>query len=150
MNSSTAERDTLRDYATRDESMAAQKAKNVLDFFYGERIETQPEIPGRQPALLRRSNGNQTSVEENLTTYIKAFPNPAKDWVVVEYQLPSLDATGEILLTGIYGQEVLRMKVSGSKNQAVIETGSWPAGTYLYRLLCDEKPIGSGRFVVIK
>ncbi len=81
---------------------------------------------------------------------VRAFPNPAKEWVVFEYELPCATATGEIIVTDSYGKEVLRQKVTGIKNQLMAETNQWPAGTYLYRLSCDEMPIGNGKVVIIK
>ena len=83
-------------------------------------------------------------------TYIVAFPNPAKEWVVFEYNLPCPAAIGEIIVTDIYGKEILRHKVAGSKNQALVETENWPAGTYLYRLNCDQTTIDNGKVVIIK
>ena len=83
-------------------------------------------------------------------TYIRAFPNPAKDWIVFEYNLPCPTAVGEIVVTDSYGQELLRQKVTGTRNQVITDTDQWPAGTYMYRLSCEEAPIGSGRFVIIK
>ncbi len=80
----------------------------------------------------------------------KVFPNPANEWVVFEYALPCATASGEIIVTDSYGQEVLRQKVSGIKNQLMVETKQWPAGAYMYRLSCDERPIGNGKVIIIK
>lgn len=81
---------------------------------------------------------------------IKAYPNPAKDFVVFEYDIKSPSGKLSIRVTNITGQEVAELELQQSIGESRLDTRTLPAGVYLYELHDGSKSIGVGRVVITK
>jgi hypothetical protein len=75
---------------------------------------------------------------------VKAYPNPANDYVVFELQksLPS----GTITISDITGRQVASMPITGEKT--VWQPGIIPSGVYLYRIE-GATTVASGKLVIL-
>jgi PKD repeat protein len=71
---------------------------------------------------------DDTSIDELTPEKIKLFPNPASDYIRIEF--PE-NLSGYIIIVDISGREVLREKITGKFFE--IQTGNWSAGTYIVK-----------------
>lgn len=75
---------------------------------------------------------------------VKAYPNPANEYVVFEMQKPL--PLGMITISDIMGREVASMPATGEKT--VWQTSGIPSGVYLYRIE-SKTAIASGKLVIL-
>ncbi|WP_144603927.1 T9SS type A sorting domain-containing protein [Algoriphagus algorifonticola] len=112
------------------------------------------EEPGSKPGkrtdeqeLAKKKYHKQMAAGKN--NMIKAYPNPAKDFVVFEYKLQ--EKSGNTLhITNTTGQKVKEIKLDNFSNKVEWETQSIPAGVYIYELKNGNMSIDVGRIVITK
>jgi type IX secretion system substrate protein len=95
------------------------------------------------------SGFNDLSVSNSTASFVNAFPNPASDYAVIEYELPAGERTGEIIFYDMTGKEMKRFTVDHTFNNLRISTSDIPAGTYIYVLQTRKGISGSRRMVKI-
>ena len=84
-------------------------------------------------------------------TSIKAYPNPATDYVTFEYQMPQFVENAQLTVTDLTGKVVKNIQLQADKGQILWDTRSVQNGLYLY-VLKDEKgnTLISGKVSIIK
>lgn len=115
---------------------------------------------GTGMALMSNGNKPLTEVTPEKTPLVTSetdksigmqiFPNPAKTFARVTYQLPKDANTAFVVVYDMFGREVYRAKVEDTEGQVAVSTQGWAAATYLYNLVADGKIISSQRLVVVK
>lgn len=108
------------------------------------------EKPGRN---ISRNNNEEN---KNLNTYssknsiIRAYPNPASNFVIFEYNL--LKTNGQLILTitTTTGQKLQEIPFNGKSGRYRWETPNVPAGVYIYELTDAGKSVDVGRIVITK
>lgn len=75
---------------------------------------------------------------------IKAYPNPANEYVVFELKKPVL--SGTITISDITGRQVASMPIAEEKT--VWQTAGLPSGVYLYRIE-GANAVASGKLVIL-
>ena len=78
------------------------------------------------------------------STETMLYPNPALDFVIVEFSMAYQAAT--FVINNISGQEVFRANLTGNKQQ--VDISSVPAGNYVYRIFNKKGLDESGKLVV--
>lgn len=99
--------------------------------------------PGRRSNIAVNSNGSAGNI-------IKAYPNPASDFIIFEYDIPKASGRLSIVVTGITGQEAAVLEPEQPKGKSQLDTRSLPAGVYLYKLYDGSRQVGVGRIVIAK
>lgn len=66
--------------------------------------------------------------------FLSASPNPAVQYIDIDYMLPEGTQTGEIIFYNIQGNELKRYKVNRTFSKLHISVNELPTGTYLYSL----------------
>ena len=84
-------------------------------------------------------------------TSIKAYPNPATDFVTFEYEMPQFVESSELIITDITGQVVKTVQLQQEKGQELWDTRNVQNGLYFY-VLKDKKgdTLTSGKISIIK
>ena len=140
----------LRAIATGKKSKASVIAKNILCYALGEcRSMEVPKIKeGLQVRNIYRQLSNRIESEE---TYFRAFPNPAKDVITLEYGLPEHVTTFDFVITTLTGIEITRVKVNNSKsNSFTWNTDNIDSGIYMISIQNQGKQILSQKLSIIK
>ena len=134
---------TLFDVMYSESSFISAYARNVLIWLglvnYQEpilSIENQKNLP-YQKANTKLSNA-----------YLKVYPNPAKDYVVIEYK--DVTSGANLIITDVFGKIAYSNKLAGQNDQILIETSTWNAGLYYCRLLVNEKNIDVKKISIVK
>ena len=80
--------------------------------------------------------------------YIRARPNPAKDYIVLEYML---EQDGNILIgiSNMKGNPMYSYKALSRQDEITIDTRSWQPGLYIVTLIQDDKLIESSKFTLV-
>jgi len=84
------------------------------------------------------------------TNYINLKPNPAIDYVIVDWKVTETTDDCWIIILDINGRFVNKLKVTGTQNETVISTAGWLPGTYIINLTSKDEVLGSAKFSVIK
>ncbi|HOX77553.1 MAG TPA: T9SS type A sorting domain-containing protein [Bacteroidales bacterium] len=81
---------------------------------------------------------------------LQIFPNPAKEFIIVSYNLKNLNGQSSILINSIDGKPCYSLDLNGEINQVVVSLSTFSAGTYVIQLENKGKIIGSSTFVIAK
>ena len=65
------------------------------------------------------------------------YPNPAYDYIIVEYLIPENYSNASIEFIGLDGRVQKKVSLKGKCNQAVMSTNDLYRGTFLVRLSGD-------------
>jgi len=90
-----------------------------------------------------------TDINSDVIANIKLYPNPAKDYTALFYNIP----TSQQATFAIYnqlGQLVKQQKLLGTANSYVIETRQLQDGVYNYRFVLNNQVIKRDKFVVVR
>jgi len=79
---------------------------------------------------------------------IKVQPNPAKDYIIVEYELEQ-EAAAKIEINDITGDLKYSKNTLNRQDQISIDTRSWKAGVYITSLKINGKLVESVKFTSI-
>lgn len=82
-------------------------------------------------------------------SHIIVYPNPAKEQVMVRYQLES-NQKAIVELMDMTGRKVLKAQLANNQNEISIDIRNLPDGIYTYRYLVDGKINSAGKLQIIK
>jgi hypothetical protein len=79
---------------------------------------------------------------------LKIFPNPAKDFITIEYHLSDKSYSGEFFIVDASGRLLYTKQASLLKDQFVVDVRQYKAGNYLVQLRSDNKIIATAKFII--
>lgn len=82
--------------------------------------------------------------------YIQVFPNPAKDYIIIEYNLEQESEQAFIQLTDLSGKVIYQENISGLKDQKHIDTRSYKAGNYMLSLISNQNVLETTKISIVK
>ncbi|MFP4471114.1 MAG: T9SS type A sorting domain-containing protein [Bacteroidota bacterium] len=85
------------------------------------------DLPGQSLTMPEAPAGNNTGLQH-------PFPNPARDFTSLPYELPRGEKQGTIILTDSHGILIQRYRVDRTFKHLRLNTAQLPAGTYFYYL----------------
>ena len=132
-----------------------------MNIFKGFLYNYQPrgEINYREPILLPDALKSSNSVKRYKTgqllekSYMKVFPNPAKQFVIVEYNLQEKYSDKNevvLVLTNLNGNRVSQRVLVKRQDQELINTSGLIPGIYICSLWINGKILESKKLVVIE
>ncbi len=81
---------------------------------------------------------------------IKAYPNPANDFVTFEYSLPFTAESATITITNVTGIQITTLQVNSSLEEIVWNTHTVSSGIYFYSLKVNGKTVNKGKLIISK
>lgn len=81
---------------------------------------------------------------------VKAYPNPATDYIIFEYTFVEPSGNPMLLITNTTGQRIREIKLYKQVGKMEWNTQNIPAGVYIYQLKDGNTPIDIGRIVITK
>jgi hypothetical protein len=81
---------------------------------------------------------------------LKVFPNPAKDYIIVSYDLTGLQGNFDIEIINPEGKVLICQNLPGTENQAFISTASLPSSPYTLRLINDNSSIEALKIIILR
>ncbi len=82
--------------------------------------------------------------------YIKLFPNPAKNYIIVEYQLENKLESAMLQISHISGKILKEIPINEFQNQETIDIRELKSGNYIISLFSNGKVLESSTFNIVK
>ncbi len=80
--------------------------------------------------------------------YLKVYPNPAKDFVTIEYNTWN-DKTHDVIeVIDESGRKVFSKNLGRQFDQIILDTRNFKSGSYIFRLASGDKYIGSANVII--
>ena len=80
---------------------------------------------------------------------VNCYPNPTKDVLFVSTNISS-DATGQLLISNLYGIPIYRQKIGVGQSQQEIDTSTFGSGNYLLTVTDSKGGFAVQKFVILK
>ncbi len=145
---STTEIQELETLAIEDKGEASVQAQNILRFFYNQTFEIPLFMPTENASERLAYNPNQILVKPYAE--LKAYPNPAKEYVTFEYHYPE-DAVGvQIVIIDITGKKVQQFELVNPQGKLLWDTREIGQGSYFYTLRSKDGKLKTGKISIIK
>jgi hypothetical protein len=82
--------------------------------------------------------------------YLEVIPNPAKDYVIISWNLDKEPMAAKVSISGSLGNPVQEFSVTGIQDQKVLDTRSLKPGVYIATLYVNNRQLESVKFTIIK
>ncbi len=79
-------------------------------------------------------------------SWFTLYPNPANNYLAVEYKLNILFSNPIFIIRNIKGQSITGFEAQGNKGIKIIDLQNWDAGTYIVSLKSNGGIIQSEKF----
>jgi len=138
----------LWDIAAADSSGAGIYARNLL-VAMGATTYSEPIV---LPDIYKSTRAMEDYDKLLLTdapNFLKLFPNPTKDYVILEYKLET-DVLANISINDIKGITIKAIETKGQQDQITLITSDWKPGIYLANLKISGKIVESIKFTIVK
>jgi len=89
----------------------------------------------------------------NNESFIKIFPNPAKQYVILEYNLQDKLQSGQsaiISIATLGGKHIETLQLGKQQDQILLNTSTYSSGTYICTLLLSGKHLDTQKFIIIQ
>jgi hypothetical protein len=136
----------LDSLATDIYSFPSAFARNIM-FFTGKLAYEEPYILP-DTSLKAEALEKPYMAKENLPPKFKIYPNPAGNYLVIEYNLEMEGCDGIVLFRDNMGKTVKAVNVSSDKYSMVISTSEIISGVYYVSLLCDEQLLATEKLII--
>ena len=127
-----------------DENIAGQYAQNILEFMGLAEFEKKLIVPVMQPQGKKADQSNRA----NTVGYVKVQPVPAREYVVVKYDVRHLGDGVVFELLEATGKPMLSRTLQNTLDETVIDLRGIKAGNYAYRVMHNGRMHYSGKVVV--
>ncbi len=117
--------------------IAGAQMQGLLNSRYGYDYRINPKIPASGQEMIQVPPVNQSLSQTQFQRLIYARPNPAKDLVTFDYQLPQEIENAEIILSDLKGRQIERIAIENPKGKIQWRPEKLPAGIYTYKLHCE-------------
>lgn len=81
--------------------------------------------------------------------FLKAYPNPAKDYITIEYDLGNELSVSSIVIYDSHGKQVKSIKLGKQNDQFIVRTGNLKPGDYFIQLISGNQSLSFARFAII-
>jgi hypothetical protein len=78
----------------------------------------------------------------------KAFPNPAKEQLTIEYDIPGNIRQAQLIVYNARGQVMMKHPLDSESHHTIVNTSMLPAGTYLYRIAQGHRTYVKDKFII--
>lgn len=103
---------------------------------------------GTKSSRIRRFENPKIQFQSGNSSFLKVFPNPASDFITIDYLLPNKEAAGVITIFDLNGKALISKSLLKNTNQFVLSLEGLVSGTYLIKLSDSKGYIDSIKFTV--
>jgi hypothetical protein len=128
---------------------ASLKARSILNTIEG--IEPFVCISFNEPLSNNKKLNESVSVSEKENKWFKEYPNPAQDYISLEYFIPEEFSSARVEVIDMQGRKIIvKNIVEGGLKNMNLDLSNIANGTYNYTIFCDKVKHHSDKFVVLK
>ncbi|MCD4747225.1 MAG: T9SS type A sorting domain-containing protein [Bacteroidales bacterium] len=136
---------TLFDIANHQYTIPGVYARNILinarEIIYNELVY----LPVIFKVIPIWHKGNNNVIKPYL---LKVFPNPARNYFIVEYKLDKAIEKPYLILTEMGGKPIKSIYISNKQNQIIVSTKDLPSGIYIIQLVGNKKVLESKKLTI--
>jgi hypothetical protein len=88
-------------------------------------------------------------IPSNTTGYLKVYPNPAKNYLIVEYLLPENCPQGIFKVTSVEGKLIKHIILNSARKEIAVPTDDFPTQVII-SILSGDKLIGNKKVIISK
>jgi len=81
---------------------------------------------------------------------ILIYPNPAQNFINIEYPIMNYECRSIISIYDIYGRKVKEIKIPKGQNEVIVDVSKWNRGIYIAVLWQKGKLIAKEKFMIIR
>jgi hypothetical protein len=82
--------------------------------------------------------------------FFKIYPNPAKNHIIVEYDIEDIVSQGSLTIYSQEGKVQLKKSLDSSKHHFIISTKDWPSGLYFFNFITQNNLKQTGKIIINK
>lgn len=101
---------------------------------------------GYKSSKIHHRNLNETQE----TSQLKVYPNPARDYIIIEYILDREPENASIFLYDVSGKTILSQSLKATRDFLVVPLTGIPSGNYLCSLRMGNNSVQNVKFIIIK
>ncbi|MBL0309600.1 MAG: T9SS type A sorting domain-containing protein [Bacteroidetes bacterium] len=157
MKLASAHIETLNERAMENEHLrGSMYARNLLNFFYDSTYFTPPYLPENAPGWSGKRGSEPDEVRKSVEPgkkfktlpVLKIYPNPAKEFVIVEYE--GFEEGGTVQVMDVYGRLLSVIHTKAENEKVEINTSGFNSGIYLVSVMVDRTMKDKGKFNIVK
>ncbi|MCK5846226.1 MAG: T9SS type A sorting domain-containing protein [Bacteroidales bacterium] len=128
------------DYKDKDNEGSSIVAYTVFD---------ETDVNDSMYFIVKYTITDNTSINDNKNSlkYSNAYPNPAKDYFIIDYNFNNA-SIAKIELLNVLGSIVLTQEISTIENMAKIKVSNLNAGVYFYNIIVDGNRVESKKIII--
>jgi hypothetical protein len=132
------------------EDLPGTLSRNMLH--YPGMAETGPYyiLPENQLKSVYIKPGALTNQAEKADSFIKFYPNPAKNYIIVEYTFISSFDYGFLFIYSSDGKLQFSKSLDKNKHDFIINTRDWEQGVYFYKFVNQGDKGENGKIIILK
>jgi hypothetical protein len=132
------------------EDIPACKAQNILQLLGITEISPFYILPVDGQKSYADNPPKNRQPDSNSESYIKLYPNPAKNYIIVEYCGIEDPSKADLRFFSASGSLQFYEQLSPDEHFYVIRTKEWPDGIYFYNFNIDNQAHQSGKIIISK
>jgi type IX secretion system substrate protein len=123
-------------------------ARNMLMFNDNlEYNEPYNNVPGTSSEKSLQANEYNTNINYFSKTYFQLYPNPASEYLSIEYSLNYGTTDAAIEIMSISGINITTVKLVVSSGSTIIDLRNWETGTYIVKLVAKGNILQSEKVI---
>jgi hypothetical protein len=138
----------LEELASRGFDIPGSWARNIL-IASGLLTYEEPVYCGSTLKASRKEKYHWTR-SHSIDSYLKVFPNPAADFIIVEYKKNPYDSDGLIRILDIEGRIIKSQLLTKQENQLLIPITDLVSGTYIVQFVSNGSCKGSQKVIILR
>ncbi len=139
---------TLQQIANTTNGRSSILAQNILCFGYQLCKDYLPCDSNSEHQKMSKPAKTAKQIFNSAYNKITASPNPAKTYVVFNWQLPLLNTNANLHITDVNGKIVEQRTISTKIGQWVWDTRKLNNGVYIYEIKSINQSLGSGKIII--
>ncbi|MDP2723901.1 MAG: T9SS type A sorting domain-containing protein [Bacteroidales bacterium] len=104
-----------------------------------------PDTVSTKSIPIKLANSGNSFFESS--DFLRLYPNPADEYLTIEYKMPYNSHKIIVEILTIDGQNIEVFTLNGEWGEKIIDLRNYKLGTYLIRLWSEGRVLDSGKFI---
>ena len=130
------------------EDQPGSLARNYLDYLGFAEISPYYLLPENQLKSDHEITPKIKNSSFNTDPFVKIYPNPAKNYLIVEYYLGNELGNGTLRIYSSEGKQMFQKSLDFQKHDIIINTRYWNQGVYFYSFISPNHQKQNGKFII--
>jgi len=106
--------------------------------------------PLNMPTAGEKSNTNVEKSENKMNEFFTVYPNPAKQYITVDYNINGFESNASLIIRNSTGKEVINVSLINARNQEIVDVSSLSSGHYTCTFYVDKEIQETQKLIISK